>query len=157
MHELTAARDRLAVVRVQLRELGLAADDLRTATGACTSLRPQHAIDGDGLRLSLHLERLERRRLDRAADELERRLPDQDLGPREREGRFADENAVRRCGALDPLSGIHRVAGDGIRKDLARQQPGHHLTGVDADADRDLDAVSLLEGGIQRLGGALDR
>ena len=81
MHELTAARDRLAVVRVQLRELGLAADDLRTATGACTSLRPQHAIDGDGLRLSLQCQR--RNRLD------------DERGPREREGRFADENAVR--------------------------------------------------------------
>src|SRR5947209_15688751 len=60
---------------------------------------------------------------------------DDERGPREREGRFADENAVRGCGTLDPLSGIHRVAGHGVRKDLARQQPGDHLTGVDARSE----------------------
>ncbi len=143
VHDLTAARERFAIVRIETRELALAADDLRSAARTGASFGSEHPIGRN--RLGLPLQRQRRHGLD-----------DEGI-PRQREGRFTDKYGVGPCGAFDALCGVHRITGDRIREDLAGQQPRDDLAGVDADPDRDLDAVGLLEGGIQRLRRALDR
>src|SRR5205814_596174 len=95
-------------------DLALAAHEQARVRPFRRLVHRDEAVCGDRTALSLDLEGVERLGLDRAADELERRLPDQDL--------------VRLGGLLEPCGDVDRVAGG---------EPllgaGHDLAGVDAD------------------------
>ena len=91
-------------------DFALAADEAALVRALGRIEHRDEAVRGDGLDFAFELERLDRLGLDRAADELERRLADQDLA---RVGR-----------ALEPGGDVDRVSGGepllGAGDDLAR-------------------------------------
>ena len=95
------------------RELALAPDKERPMPPLDLA-HAQEPVGGNGLRLALQHERLDRLHLDRLANEHEGRVPEQHL--------------ARLGSLLEPRRHIHRVA---RRKPLLR--PGHHLARHHAD------------------------
>ena len=119
--------------REEFAEFRVAADEGRL--GARPRLRLfLHAGDFphlDGLRLPFRLDRLG--------------FPERKGVLRREVGRAADEDAVGRCGRLDPRGRIEHVAG-GRPLSLARPRPEHHerLAGVDPGPDMEVEPLVLL-------------
>ena len=60
--------------------------------------------------------------------------------------RLADQHLAERCGRLEPLRGVHRIADDRVRPlHVAGEQTRHDLAGVHADAKRQTHPVFAIE------------
>ncbi len=131
-HDLSPAGLGLAQDRAESRELGHPADERRRVG---LDRHVQHADDAvrdDRLALPLERDRLALLELEPVHREPSRRLAHQDLA----QGR-------RR---LEALRGVHRVTDDRVRAlHVVGEQPGDHLAGVHADAQRQADAVLAIE------------
>ena len=142
VNDLPAPGQGRAIETVETRQLVSATDDLRAAPWARAALEPQDARDGQWLGLALDEDRLG--------------IAEEERIARESACRLADQHGSRRGSRLDALRGVHRIAGHGVREDISGQQARDDLTGVDADTDRDGDAVAPLERLVERPRGPLD-
>src|SRR5207253_1433361 len=78
--------------------------------------------------------------------------------PGQTPGRLGNQDAVVRRGRLEPLRGVHRIANDRVGAlDVACEQAGDDLAGVDADAHTGADAVLALEVIVEQLDGFVHR
>ena len=142
VHEAPRAGDRAFQGGAEGRQLRLASDERAHVRLDLVVAAPDDAIGRDGLGLPLQRDRRERLELERVEGEASRRL--------------GYEHLVQRRDRLEPLRRVHRVAHNGVRAlDVAPEEPGDDLAGVDADPQRETHAVLALEVVVQRLDGTL--